>query len=811
MATKHANTLNNRLDYAGLQTALAGKTSLWGGFWLRFTDVTDGRADQSILTIRNTADSPSIQVFWDEAAPGSIDHSMCVYVRDSASAAVTKFTGDGGDVTAEEWHHFIFSVVLDTGADSAAVRLWKDGVEVGTASTGTYVDAGGGLDLTGTIIRVGGRASDKPLDGWLEGLFLCHTGTPTTQEIADLQTMLPHLALAESASTLYFCPDLAESTTYADRVNATAGVPSSVSPVRHFVSFLDYGRAPTIVNSGDPQYYGELPIGDEGQMYDDWADWLIAHKDALNIVGWVCPGDWCDDADEEAQYLAARAAVDLILAAGIWVYGSTGNHDTNASRQLDPPEGYMMTGTTLPQSLFSGQATFDAAMLTSGATYDSDYYTYSATIMDGWLLICLPWAPSTAQLDWAVAQAALHPTRKVWLQVHTFLNSRGGVGSGRAAYDSTFAGAGNGYGDYNVADRYMPNNYNVPGGSESPDPDGQYPTNGRSTAPLGSGWWYTHLAQIPNLAVISNGHDITEIATHKTAYNLLFGRYGNNVLAIYCNSQSVTDGGYGMCQLIEVDGSTLTCVSYRALLNSGEVWTGVSNSFAHTITESVSGEENPGAAAIAQAVREELAVELARLDASVSSRLAPSGLSYLAGLAEGINLTVLDEDTGLAATKAAVDEVGSVTDDLSPLLPGSGTLSVLDSDDLAGLASVSSGQPRINRKPAPAFTYQISRRADGTHKVTRPIRLTPGAVTNVYPYIDMAPLFGPDDNVDTVGTPTVSGGSITAAAEGPRDTGFYLDLGGTATASEARTITVPVQMESGTTVNVVMDVEVFGS
>jgi hypothetical protein len=120
----------------------------------------------------------------------------------------------------------------------------------------------------------------------------------------------------------------------------------------------------------------------------------------------------------------------------------------------------------------------------------------------------------------------------------------------------------------------------------------------------------------------------------------------------------------------------------------------VSSSFAHTITESVSGDDNPGAAAIAQAVREELAVELARLDAAVSTRATPSSLANLTSVVGGINDSVLDEDTGLvaiagkadtignlatgadgfAATKAAVDATQAVTDALSPRLPGSGTL-----------------------------------------------------------------------------------------------------------------------------------------
>lgn len=117
-------------------------------------------------------------------------------------------------------------------------------------------------------------------------------------------------------------------------------------------------------------------------------------------------------------------------------------------------------------------------------------------------------------------------------------------------------------------------------------------------------------------------------------------------------------------------------------------------------------------------------------------------------------------------------------------------------------------QPRQNRKPSPGFTIQVSRRTDGTYKATRPIRLTAGAVNNVFVFIDMSPLFGPDDFVETVGTPTVDAGTLEAGEDrAPRDTYAMVELDGTA--NEDGTVSVPVTMTSGTTLNVVFDVEVL--
>jgi hypothetical protein len=132
-------------------------------------------------------------------------------------------------------------------------------------------------------------------------------------------------------------------------------------------------------------------------------------------------------------------------------------------------------------------------------------------------------------------------------------------------------------------------------------------------------------------------------------------------------------------------------------------------------------------------------------------------------------------------------------------------------DDLASAVTGQLGQtqPRINREPDPGFTTKVNGRADGLYKCTRPIRLTAGAISGVYVFIDMSPLFGDGNYVETVGTAAASTGSITPGADkGPRDNYAVLELDGTA--DEDCEVTVPVTMESGTTVPVVFDVEVLG-
>lgn len=196
-----------------------------------------------------------------------------------------------------------------------------------------------------------------------------------------------------------------------------------------------------------------------------------------------------------------------------------------------------------------------------------------------------------------------------------------------------------------------------------------------------------------------------------------------------------------------------------------------------------------------------------------------AGTAYAPAIATVVD-NIWDEALSGHATAgsagAGLSAAQSAGDPWSTAIPGAytaGTAGFIVGTNLDAAVSSAGGgsfQPRINRKPDPAFTVRVSRRADGTHKAPTPIRITPGAIDGVFVFIDLTPLFGPDNYVQTVGTPTVeSGGSITASAEGPRDTYAVVELDGTATANEERTITVPVTMDTGTTVNVVFDVIVF--
>ena len=136
-----------------------------------------------------------------------------------------------------------------------------------------------------------------------------------------------------------------------------------------------------------------------------------------------------------------------------------------------------------------------------------------------------------------------------------------------------------------------------------------------------------------------------------------------------------------------------------------------------------------------------------------------------------------------------------------------GSVGAAISDLDLDVGNLTGTQPRINY-PA-TWRLKLSNRNAGTYKATRPVRLRPGSVDTTVS-VDCTPIFGNGVRVSTVGTPTVSGGSITAAALGPRDEAAVVSLAGTATASETQTVTFDVTAENGDTEEVVVDLRVFG-
>lgn len=161
---------------------------------------------------------------------------------------------------------------------------------------------------------------------------------------------------------------------------------------------------------------------------------------------------------------------------------------------------------------------------------------------------------------------------------------------------------------------------------------------------------------------------------------------------------------------------------------------------------------------------------------------------------------------GITAASIASDAIGA--SEIAADAIGSSEIAASAAQEIGAEANPSSGQVRVNKPPAPGYTLRASRRSDGTYRFDKPVRIRPGAVGNITVGLDLSPVYGAII-VETVDDPTVSGGSITAAAAGPRDSLAMVTLAGTATASETRTVDVPVTMDTGETETWTFEVKVF--
>lgn len=160
--------------------------------------------------------------------------------------------------------------------------------------------------------------------------------------------------------------------------------------------------------------------------------------------------------------------------------------------------------------------------------------------------------------------------------------------------------------------------------------------------------------------------------------------------------------------------------------------------------------------------------------------------------------SVADTLASIAVTDAVVDSISTKVDTVDTVADTINTkLGTPSSSIAADIAAIEAGttEPRVNRKPS--MTLLLAHRRDGVYVCGGRIRIRPGTFDVKQAIgVDCTPYFGQGVNVRTVGTPVVSGGSITATALGPRDELGMVQLGGTATASEEVTVDVPLTMET---------------
>ncbi|MCB0913641.1 MAG: metallophosphoesterase, partial [Propionibacteriaceae bacterium] len=195
----------------------------------------------------------------------------------------------------------------------------------------------------------------------------------------------------------------------------------------------------------------------------DRANWLVTNKDAFELRYVLHTGDmvnwgWLDT----AQLTRARAAMDVIGAAGIPYDLSIGNHDTAAvgwngisgstgyggSAYVGNPECVTRLGESacntslLVRNTEAFNATFPVGGLRNlGGTFeagkiDNNWTTFTANGTK-WLVLTLEFAPRKTAVEWARKVVADHPEHNVIIQTHYYLESSGSISTSNAGYGET--------------------------------------------------------------------------------------------------------------------------------------------------------------------------------------------------------------------------------------------------------------------------------------------------------------------------------------------------------------------------------------
>lgn len=296
-----------------------------------------------------------------------------------------------------------------------------------------------------------------------------------------------------------------------------------------------------------------------------------------------------------------------------------------------------------------------------------------------------------------------------------------------------------------------------------------------------------------------------QAATHTVYYAAATG----STLYAYPASQSLADWTTYRVSLTEDSGANIGRYTGSVDDANGATW----YLFSGTSQPSSWGD----ALAATSVIRKANVIQVSD-DATAADNLESAADNYSA--TRGLAGTALPNAAADAAGGLAISDAGGLdldailadTAELQGLFTTGGTLRLLFPGSTIAAASdvsaIGTASDRSLRPPADAFIFRVARRSDGTYTTDRTLRLRPGTTESIRIGLDMSRLT-PRQFVYSVGTPSVSAGSLTATSPERYDELATYVVGGTATASESRTIDVTVTMEQGDVFNVTLPVEVF--
>ena len=182
----------------------------------------------------------------------------------------------------------------------------------------------------------------------------------------------------------------------------------------------------TIIALPDTQYYAS----DYPAIFMNQTQWIVSHKDALNIVYVTGEGDITNNEEQDIQWQHADAAYSLLedpvtthLPYGIPYTIPPGNHDQPTT----------LFNQYFGVSRFTGRDYYGGHYST---TNNNHYVLFNASDMP-FIAIGLDYNPSTAVLNWADDLLKTYSNRKAIVISHEILKTTGcWDGAGQTIYDT---------------------------------------------------------------------------------------------------------------------------------------------------------------------------------------------------------------------------------------------------------------------------------------------------------------------------------------------------------------------------------------
>ncbi|OLT55091.1 metallophosphoesterase [Cellulosimicrobium sp. CUA-896] len=181
----------------------------------------------------------------------------------------------------------------------------------------------------------------------------------------------------------------------------------------------------TIAWESDTQYYNDnqgMPTDGSG---DEWYshqeaihDFVLEARDEVNLQYLVHTGDIVDDWDQEHQWLNADPSYRKLDDAGLPYGVLAGNHDVGGALA-----DYSQYSTYFGADRFSGNPWWGGDIQDNRGHYD----LVSVQGVD-LLLLYMGWAPGDEQIAWMNEVIAKYPERKVWINLHEYMLTTGGLG-----------------------------------------------------------------------------------------------------------------------------------------------------------------------------------------------------------------------------------------------------------------------------------------------------------------------------------------------------------------------------------------------